>query len=214
MERYTSFDGIGIAYAVSGDGPTALLLHGFAADADRNWVHPGVVDALVGSGRRVVAYDARGHGQSDKPHDTEAYAGDAMVRDAMGLLDHLGIDVVDIVGYSMGSMISSRVASADGRVRSVVLGGIGAGGANRLSPEGRAAIADALTAEDPATIEAAAPRAFRAFADSTGADRQALAAIQRAPRNGPAVSVEGIKAPLLVITGDRDALVGSPDDLA
>src|SRR5438309_2145930 len=60
----------------------------------------------------------------------------------------------------------------------------------------------------------AAPRAFRAFADSTGADRQALAAIQRAPRNGPAVTVEAIKVPLLVITGDRDVLVGSPHDLA
>ena len=127
MDRYTTFDGIGIAFDVRGEGPTAVLLHGFAADADTNWVRPGVVDALVDAGRRVVTYDARGHGRSDKPHDADAYAGDAMIRDARGLLDHLGLDAVDVVGYSMGSMVASQLAGADGRVRSVVLGGIGAG---------------------------------------------------------------------------------------
>src|SRR5437870_10325246 len=136
MQRFASFDGQGIAYDVRGDGPVALLLHGFAANADVNWVRPGIVDALVGAGRTVVTADARGHGHSDKPHDPAAYANDAMVRDAILLLDHLGVRTVDVVGYSMGSMVSSRLATADARVRSVVLGGIGAGGANRLSPEG------------------------------------------------------------------------------
>ena len=42
------------------------------------------------SGRRVIAYDARGHGESDKPHDPAAYENDAMRRDAQALLDHLG----------------------------------------------------------------------------------------------------------------------------
>ena len=40
MERFTSFDGVGIAYTITGDGPDALLLHGFAADQRVNWVAP------------------------------------------------------------------------------------------------------------------------------------------------------------------------------
>src|SRR6478672_13252418 len=106
MERFASFDGTGIAYTIVGSGPDALLLHGFAADHHVNWVAPGIVDALVAAGRRVIAYDARGHGQSDKPHDPAAYENDAMVRDARSLLDHLGVESVDVVGYSMGALVS------------------------------------------------------------------------------------------------------------
>jgi len=74
MERFTSFDGTGIAYITAGpsDGPDVLLLHGFAADHRLNWAAPGVVDALVDAGHHVIALDARGHGQSDKPRDPEA----------------------------------------------------------------------------------------------------------------------------------------------
>src|SRR5262245_37410498 len=105
VERFASFDGTEIAYTVSGSGPDVLLLHGFAADHRVNWVEPGVVDALVDGGHRVIAYDARGHGASGKPHDPDAYAHDAMPRDATTLLDHLDVTTVDVVGYSMGAMV-------------------------------------------------------------------------------------------------------------
>src|ERR1700722_17086264 len=105
VDRFESFDGVGIAYVTAGSGPDVLLLHGFAADYPANWVAPGVVDALVGAGRRVIGFDARGHGQSDKPHDPAAYDNDAMTRDARGLLDHLGVERVDVVGYSMGALV-------------------------------------------------------------------------------------------------------------
>src|SRR5690349_20452472 len=182
MDRFTSFDGVGIAYTVQGDGPDALLLHGFAADHRVNWVAPGVVDELVAAGRRVIALDARGHGESDKPHDPAAYENDAMQRDAQGLLDHLGVEHVDIVGYSMGALVSARLVPDEPRTRSCVLGGIGrrVRCGNPLSPERRAGIADALEAGERATVSDPSARAFRAFADSTGADRRALAAFQRA----------------------------------
>ena len=125
MDRFASFDGAGIAYLTAGEGPDVLLLHGFAADHRVNWVAPGVVDALVAAGRRVIALDARGHGESDKPHDPDAYEDDAMARDARALLDHLGVDRVDVVGYSMGSLVSTRLVPDEARVRSCVLGGIG-----------------------------------------------------------------------------------------
>src|ERR1039458_3796179 len=61
--------------------PAVILAHGFAADHRINWVVPGVVDALVAAGRRVLAPDARGHGRSAKPHDPAAPAGEATARD-------------------------------------------------------------------------------------------------------------------------------------
>jgi pimeloyl-ACP methyl ester carboxylesterase len=214
MERMTSFDGVEIAYLDTGEGPITLLLHGFAADHRINWVRPRVVNALVASGRRVIASDARGHGASGKPHDPASYGHDAMVRDAQALMGHVAADAVDLVGYSMGSIVSARLTSLDPRVRSLVLGGIGGHlGSERRPGSSLFAVADALEAEDPDTITDPTGKAFRRFADTTGADRLALAAIQRASGWEPA-DLDQITVPTMVLTGDQDALVGSPHDLA
>lgn len=214
MPRFASFDGTELAYEVEGEGAPVVLLHGFAADGAGNWVAPGVVKALVEAGRQAIRLDARGHGDSDKPHDPSAYADDAMVRDVRALLDHLGITRCDVVGYSMGSMITSRLATVEPRVRSIVLGGVGSGLA-RPRPEGaRLAIADALEADDPDAIADPTAKGFRRFADSTGADRLALAAIQRSSRFTDEPALGSISAPTLVLTGDQDTLVGKPEDLA
>jgi pimeloyl-ACP methyl ester carboxylesterase len=212
VPRLQSFDGTSLSYEADGDGPPVVLLHGFAADAATNWVRPGVVAALLDAGRRVITLDARGHGQSDKPHDPAAYADDAMVRDVQALLDHLGYPYVDVVGYSMGSITTARLLLVEPRLRSAVLGGIGA--APPPTAERRAAIAEGLVAEDPATIANPSARAFRRFADSTLADRHALAAIQRASRATSFPDLGAVSIPVLVLTGDRDALVGSPHALA
>ena len=209
MDRFASFDGLGIAYEITGTGPDVLLLHGFAADHRINWVRPGVVGALAAAGRRVIAYDARGHGQSDKPHDPRAYEGDAMKRDAIALLDHLGVEHVDVVGYSMGALVSTRLVPEEPRARTCVLGGIG-GRSRRgrvLSPEARAAIGDALTARRAGTARPAA-RAFRVFADRTGADRDALAAVVRSDTLGVPKALDAIKVPTMVIAGDNDVQIG------
>jgi len=113
MERFASFDGVQIAYTVVGSGPDVLLIHGFASDQHGNWVAPGVRDSIAATGRRVIAYDARGHGRSDKPHDVAAYENNAMVRDAQALLDLLDVTAVDVVGYSMGSIVSTRLVPAE-----------------------------------------------------------------------------------------------------
>ncbi len=125
MDRFASFDGLEIAFTVMGTGPDTLLMHGFAADAAGNWIAPGVAGAMVAAGRRVILYDARGHGASGKPHDAAAYENQAMVHDASALLDHLGITAVDVVGYSMGAIVATRFVPTEPRVRSLVLGGIG-----------------------------------------------------------------------------------------
>jgi pimeloyl-ACP methyl ester carboxylesterase len=216
LERFASFDGVGIAYTTAGEGPDALLLHGFAADHHVNWVAPGVVDALVAAGRRVIAFDARGHGQSDKPHDPAAYANDAMTRDAVALLDHLGVTAVDVIGYSMGALVSTRLVPDEPRTRSCVLGGIGGRGrgSRGFSAAQRASLAAALETDDVGSITDVSARAFRRFADHTGADRLALAAIQRAETPSAPTRLEDFSVPTLVIVGDGDTLAGSPQVLA
>ncbi len=211
MARFKSFDGLEIAYSDEGAGEPILLLHGFAANADINWRAPGVIDALVASGRRVIASDARGHGQSARPHDAAAYEDDAMAKDAIALLDHLGIDAVAVAGYSMGALVTLRLLVRESRVRCAVLGGIGA--PNALPGERRQTIADALEAADASAAPAYA-QAFRKFADSTGADLRALAAIQRATNTQSRVDLGAIEVPCLVLVGDRDDLARDPEQLA
>ena len=117
MDAFSTFDELELAYLDTGQGAPVILLHGFAADHAANWVTTGVVDSLVGAHLRVIAPDARGHGASAKPHDPGAYAHDAMVRDVQSLLDHLSLDRVDVVGYSMGSIVAGRLAPREPRVR-------------------------------------------------------------------------------------------------
>src|ERR1700685_3317616 len=213
MQRFRSFDGVELAYAEGGEGEPVFLLHGFAADHVSNWVATGVVDDLVAAGRRVIAPDARGHGRSSKPHDPAAYADDAMVRDVQALMDHLGTPCVDVVGYSMGAIVAGRLTTREPLGRSLALGGGGSEWGGEQRPLGTVPIADALETDEPDTIQSPIAAAFRRFADSTGADRLALAATQRS-RHGETTDVSAISVPTLILVGDADQLAGSPEALA
>ena len=81
---------------------------------------------LTAAGRRVIAFDNRGHGQSEKLYDPELYGAPVMAEDARRLLDHLGIARADVMGYSMGARIAAFLALAHPeRVRSVIFAGLG-----------------------------------------------------------------------------------------
>ncbi len=218
MHRFVSFDGVEIAYddhAGDSERPPVVLHHGFAADSSSNWRRTKVLDALLATGRRVVSIDARGHGQSDKPHDPEAYNSPAMARDLSGLFDHLKLTEVDLVGYSMGGFVSLETATRDSRLRSLVIGGIGAGalpGQDRIGPPIPVElVAGALEAEEPPTDNPAGA-GFRMLADATGADRLALAAVVRASAHH-VDSLDGVTCPTLVLAGDNDPLVAGVDRL-
>ncbi|OLP55296.1 alpha/beta hydrolase [Rhizobium rhizosphaerae] len=209
-------DGLDLSFFDKGDpaGPPVLLIHGFASSALVNWVFPGWLKTLGDAGYRVIALDNRGHGRSAKPHDPALYHPPAMAADARALLDHLGITSATLMGYSMGARISAFLArETPERVRALVLGGLGIGmveGVGDWDP-----IADALLAPSLEEVSHERGRMFRAFADQTKSDRQALAACISTSRDLLSVEDMGrIAAPTLVAVGTRDDIGGSPQALA
>src|SRR5438552_11960944 len=150
MANFESFDGLSLFYQDEGDGRPVVLLHGFATDTNVNYVRSGILDVLLDEGYRVVTLDARGHGLSSKPTDAAAYADDAMKRDVVALFDHLGLDDVLLVGYSMGAHLSLRLVPDEPRVKALVLLGIGEHGTDENSgPERRDQLVAVLEADSP-----------------------------------------------------------------
>ncbi|NBN63630.1 alpha/beta fold hydrolase [Pannonibacter tanglangensis] len=213
MLKFSS-DGVEIAYLDEGEGDPILLIHGFASNKTVNWAYPGWVDLLRKDGRRVIALDNRGHGDSSKFYDPADYGAPIMAEDARRLLDHLGLAQVDVMGYSMGARISAFLTlNHPERVRRVIFGGLGYGMVSGVGdPE---PIARGLEAESLAGIPDRTGRAFRAFAEQTRSDRRALAACIRSSRQKISEDdVARIRRPVLVAVGSKDDIAGSPEDLA
>jgi len=209
-------DGVAINYIDEGAGPPIVLVHGFASSLHGNWRAPGWIDALTGAGRRVVALDCRGHGRSGKPHDPAAYAGARMPDDVVALMDHLGIERADLMGYSMGGYISATLLTRyPQRFQSVVLAGIGDAVLRGWPRERSQAIAAAMTGQRVEGEQAEVAKGFRAFAQASGNDLDALAAMQRAGRSGlDGEALRRATLPVLVVVGDKDTLVGTGAALA
>jgi len=122
---YFDSAGVRLRYVSGGAGAPVLLLHGFGGSADGLYIKPGTFASLVDAGYRVIALDQRGHGMSDKPHDAESY-GLEMIADIRRLLDHLDIDKVHLVGYSMGGKVSNTFrATYPERLLTITLAGYG-----------------------------------------------------------------------------------------
>jgi pimeloyl-ACP methyl ester carboxylesterase len=216
--RHFSSDGVDIAFI---DGAPRgrdlnepiLLIHGFASNHRINWINPRWVETLTQAGRRVVAFDNRGHGQSEKLHAPADYHADLMTKDAANLLAHLGVESADVMGYSMGARIASFLALAEpSRVRSLVLGGLG----DRLVRDGGLpeTIAEALEAPSLDSLVDPTQRLFRGFAEQTKSDRAALAACVRGSRRNLTLEEAArINQPTLVAVGERDTLAGDPSKL-
>lgn len=123
-DQFFDSDGVKIHYTDEGKGEPVVLLHGLTANIDFQWRVPKIIDALKDK-YRVIAFDLRGHGKSDKPHDPEKY-GTELAEDAIRLLDHLKIDKAHFVGYSLGAFTVGKLrAMHPDRCLSVTLGGAG-----------------------------------------------------------------------------------------
>lgn len=98
------------------------MLHGFAGSS-ADWKRLGYVDRL--DGFHLVLVDERGHGRSRKSTDPVAYGMERRTADVLGVLDSLGLDCVDVVGYSIGAEVAwALLARVPERVRSAAIGGM------------------------------------------------------------------------------------------
>ena len=203
-----------LAFLDEGQGEPIVLVHGFASSKEVNWVQPGWVATLTGTGRRVIALDDRGHGQSSKLYDSADYHTTKMAGDVRALLDHLEIERADVMGYSMGARIAAFLAlEHPAVVRSMVLGGLGMHLIDGVGlPE---SIAEALEVPSLADVSDAQGRMFRAFADQTRSDRRALAACIRGSRQVlTREQAAAIQTPTLIAVGTKDPIAGSAEELA
>src|SRR3954470_21661501 len=103
-------NGINYNVEVSGSGPGLLLLHGFTGDLT-TW------DPFVGPGKAfdgftAIRVDVIGHGGTDSPDDPERYTMPHAVADLVAILDHVGMEKVALLGYSMGGRLALHLALA------------------------------------------------------------------------------------------------------
>lgn len=115
--QYRTIDGTRLRMIDSGSGTPVVFIHGIGASM-YGWRY--ALPAVASAGYRVVAFDNRGFGFSDKP--AHGYSNAAYAHLVVALLDSLGISSAVLVGHSMGGAIAAEVALAyPDRVRGLVL---------------------------------------------------------------------------------------------
>jgi pimeloyl-ACP methyl ester carboxylesterase len=206
-----------------GEPPATLLLHGIG-NYGRYWDF--FADAIAGR-LRLVATDARGHGESGKPPD--GYAPDEFIADALAVLDALAIERALVVGHSMGGTHAIRLAAAHpDRVERLVVVDAGpepmregAERARRLSlerPERFEYADDALAylrRTSPGYSEEVYKNRMRwLFREDAGdvvwrSSRDALAAIMSSARGDLWDALRGARCPVLLVRGTRSNVLSA-----
>jgi pimeloyl-ACP methyl ester carboxylesterase len=197
-------DGVPIAYTAFGTGTPLVLLHGFS-ETGESWREAGYVDRFLGAGRRVVLIDCRGHGASGKPHDAAAYGGDRRARDIVAVLDALGIETADLMGYSMGGLIALAAALRfPERVRALVV--MGAHPFAQDTAAYRLAVAEGigrwLAMVEAHGVELSSAARRRILAN----DIRALQACTAHDRPDMSAALAALRSPLLAIAGTQDPI--------
>jgi pimeloyl-ACP methyl ester carboxylesterase len=118
---YADNGDVRIHYELEGSGPPLVLQHGFT-DSLASWYDNGYVEPLKRE-YTVILVDARGHGQSDKPHEVGAYAMEKRATDIVAVLDEARFPRAHYFGYSMGGWIGYGMAKyAPNCVNGLVIG--------------------------------------------------------------------------------------------
>lgn len=211
-ERIASFDGAELAVNRQGAGPPVLLLHGLFSSAQMNWIRFGHASRLAEAGFEAVMPDLRAHGESEKPHDPEAYPHDVLVRDVGAVVEALNLDTFDLVGFSLGARTAARAAVAGVSPRRLVLAGMGLEG---LAGWDRRA-AFFIDAIDRAADVKHGDPAFMAvqFMKTMKVDHVAARLLLGSVDDTSREDLAAITMPTLVVCGADDRDNGSPQALA
>jgi pimeloyl-ACP methyl ester carboxylesterase len=224
-------DGVTLSGETVGEGAALVLVHGLTATR-RNVVQGS--RHLLGRGRRLISYDARGHGESTAPDDRDAYEYADLAGDLAAVLDGQGLERAAIAGASMGAGTAVRFAlDHPERVAALVLITPAFRDAERLGGESLAhwdRLAAALEARDVEAFVAASganelPDRWREPARLATRQRierhRDLGAVARAlhvvPRSRPLASLDELAAltmPVLVAATRDEADPGHPRAIA
>jgi pimeloyl-ACP methyl ester carboxylesterase len=205
---YTAADGVKIYYEVKGDGFPVVLIHGFSGTG-QGWKNGHLYPDLLAAGYKVIILDQRGNGRSDKPHADAGYANDAEAKDVMGLVNSLGINKYNVVGYSRGSIIASRLLVLDKRVQKLVMGGMGDGYTNPEWPR-RVHAYKALMGD---TSFHDVDGMVKYIHSNPAFDIPALALQQKYQPSTSPQELAKVKIPVLLIDGTEDHDNGSETEL-
>lgn len=216
QDRFFDSGGVRIRYVDHGAGTPVVLVHGFTASIEPAWIETGILPDLARD-HRVIAFDLRGHGKSDKPHDARAY--EQLGLDAIRLLDYLRIEKTHIVGYSLGGIIVCKLLTTHPeRFLSALLGGAAyrrsqSERADRAADEAareieagvyRALLVSTAPTDEPPLTEAVMLKRSREIAAEN--DLKAHAALMRARRAFIVTDAEiaRVRVPALAVVGSAD----------
>ena len=211
-EMAASFDGAELAVHRLGAGRPVLLLHGLFSSADMNWIRFGHAAKLADAGFEAIMPDLRAHGESSAPHEREAYPPGVLVRDTMALVEALGLEDYDLVGFSLGARTAARAVIEGLRPRRLVLSGMGLEGLagwNRRAAFFIDAIDrfDEIGRGDPAFMAVSFMKTMRV-------DRVAARLLLQAVDDTAPEELARITMSTLVLCGDKDDDNGSATRLA
>lgn len=222
MPYAKSREGVCLYYEEAGSGTPILFVHEFAADY-RSW-EPQM--RFFARRHRCITFSARGYKPSDVPPSADVYAYPYFMRDAVAILDHLGIAKAHVVGLSMGGYTTLQIGlNHPDRALSLTLAGTGSGADNadefhrgsieiakQFETQGSAAVA-ASYGMGPSRLPFALkdPRGFAEFAVMLG-EHDALGSantMRGFQGTRPSIydfadAIRQLAVPTLIVVGDED----------
>jgi pimeloyl-ACP methyl ester carboxylesterase len=200
--------GLSFHTQVLGDGPPAVMLHGLLVGSLATWYF-GAAPRLARK-HRVLMYDLRGHGKSERPRD--GYDLGSMVADLEALLDDFSSEPATLVGHSFGALVALRLAQLrPERVRRLAL--VEA----PLPPSHAGEIAEFL-ARSPEAMAAALPEVMRGrralLHIAALAGETTLLADLAAERDMTDGELARVRVPTLLVYGDRSACLPTGERLS
>jgi pimeloyl-ACP methyl ester carboxylesterase len=211
--------GIKIHYEVHGSGHPVVLIHGGTVSFKHNYADFGWIESLNNNGLQVVGLDLRGHGKSDKPHETESYGTSNLASDVVAVLDQLSLERASLVAYSIGTAVAlNLLQTAPERFDRAALIATG-DGLIGYPPHTFANISPALLEViDRTEYPKDLPKhlsTYWNFIAATGGDRHALRALAHASYAPLSITdAAAIIIPTLVVSGQADLVLGQGPKLA
>jgi pimeloyl-ACP methyl ester carboxylesterase len=197
---YAPVNGVQIWYAVFGEGPPVVLLHGGLANANYWGLQ---VPELAGQ-YQVIVMDSRGHGRSSR--DARPFGYDLMADDVVGLLDYLQIGKASVVGWSDGAILGLDLAVRHpdrvSRVFAFAANTDSSGVVNGVEKNPTFAAFIARAGKEYEKLSPT-PRQYSGFVG-------AISRMWATQPNWTAAQLKAIRTPVLVVDGDHDEAIRRP----